>query len=153
TYDSIAASVARIGGNLSARTTQDYTLFTCVTNEAQLHEATTLLCEAIKNAEFTPEALERARQVALQERGQRQEDPFYSLYDALCDATRGAAEPDSVALRHVTQKQALAYFRRTYVPANTVIVIAGKFNAMRTQQSFADNLFDYDRVASSKAAP
>ncbi|HLK59440.1 MAG TPA: pitrilysin family protein [Chthonomonadaceae bacterium] len=151
TFDSIAGSVARIGGNLSPRVAPDYTVYSCVTNEAQLHEAISLLCEALKNAEFTPEALERARQVTLREQQQRKEDLFYSTYEALCHATRGEVEPDAVALRHITQEQALAYYRANYVPAKTVITVVGKFDAARTQKSFDDNLFDYERAAPTNA--
>jgi predicted Zn-dependent peptidase len=146
-FDMVADSVAQVGGSLETLRTPDYVAITCVTVPAQLREAIYLLCETLKNADFAPEALVRARQSVAKERREHDRDSFLRTYDALCDAARALPEPEDRLLGRVGQEQAQTYFRRRYLPENTVITVVGRFNPERVQDLFDSNLSDYVRAA------
>src|SRR5579871_600703 len=148
TFEDVAESVQKIGGSLSTRIAPEYSVFTSLTSNAQVREAIYLFCEALKNADFTPKALERARQTILSDRTQQGEIDFETAYQSLCDRMNGFTLPDAVQLRHVTQEQALLYFHRAYIPSHIVIVVAGDFDPEQVKKSFENNLFGFDRVAS-----
>jgi predicted Zn-dependent peptidase len=145
----VARSVAQVGGTLETLRTPDFVAITCVTVSEELDEAAYLLCEALKNADFSPEALERARQDILETRRTRSADGFETAAAAIRDRLRPLPEPGAIALRRVTQDQAQDYFRRRYVPARTVIAVVGQFQAEQAQHIFTNYLDDYDRALPS----
>ncbi len=63
-YDSAGALAGKVG-SISTRQTPDCVAVTCITTPARYRDAIYLLCEVIKNAEFSPDALERARATVL----------------------------------------------------------------------------------------
>ncbi|HZP84358.1 MAG TPA: pitrilysin family protein [Chthonomonadaceae bacterium] len=145
--DRVARSVAQVGGALETLRTRDYIAITCVTVREQLDEAIYLLCEALKNADFAPDALERARQDIQEERRKRAEDAFETAYAAVRERLSAPPEPDDSALRRVTQARAQDYFARRYLPARTVIAVVGRFRQDAAQHAFDNALFDYARRA------
>ncbi len=146
----VAGSVAQVGGGLETLRTPDYVAITCITVRTQLDEAAYLLCEALKNADFTPEALDRARQEILEARRARSADGFETACAAIRDQIGAQPEPGT-ALRRVTQEMAQDYFHRRYLPARTVITVVGQFQPEQAQRSFTHYLFDYDRPAPTHA--
>ncbi|HZT41672.1 MAG TPA: pitrilysin family protein [Chthonomonadaceae bacterium] len=153
-YDAVMDSIGQVGGGLEIRQTPDTIAITCVTVPRQVREAIYLLCESLKNADFEPEALERARKDLLKERQQHPQDLFSAAYDALSARVRGVPEaPDPFLYQHVTQQQAQAYFQAHYLPARTVIAVGGRFNAPLVQSDFDNLLFDYDRQPPRPLAP
>lgn len=154
-YDAVMDSIGQVGGGgLEVRQTPDVIAITCVTAPRQVREAIYLLCEALKNADFNPEALERVRQDLFKERQQHAQDRFAIAYDALCTQVRGGQDtPDPFLIQRITQEQAQAYFQTRYVPARTAIAVVGRFNALQVQSDFNSLLFDYDRQPPHKSAP
>jgi predicted Zn-dependent peptidase len=124
---------------------------TCVTVSAQARPAMGLLCDALKNADFTADALTRARREILRERQERAADGFDVAYDALRLRARGLPEPSDDALRHVTSERARAYFAAHYVPANTVIAVVGACDAATITRGFATGLREFTRAAPGQA--
>jgi zinc protease len=145
TYELIADSVARVGGSLETLRTPDTVAITCQTVPERLGETIYLLCESLKNAEFKPEALERARQQILADRERRATDLFETTLQAVTAPLQRTTESDGTLLRRVTPEVALNYFRARYVPSRTVITVVGRFNAKQVARSFDNNLFDFDR--------
>ncbi|HZO89532.1 MAG TPA: pitrilysin family protein [Chthonomonadaceae bacterium] len=145
--DRISRSITQVGGLLETLRTPDYVAVTCVTVGEQLNEAAYLICEALKNADFAPEALDRARQSLLDERRERADDGFETARADLCARLSGASEPGQLALRRVTQERAQDYFQRHYVPARTVIAVVGRFQPDAAQRAFDADLYDYDHPA------
>lgn len=143
-FDAASELAGKIG-QINTKQTPDYVSVTCVTPSARYRDAIYLLCEAIKNAEFSADALERARTTILRLRVERESDPFLATYDPLSRAIRSRPEPDAVQLRHVTQEQAATYFKAHFVPARTVFSACGKMDPSAFQRSLDNNLFDYDR--------
>ena len=146
-FDAVAASVGQVGGSLETERTPDYVMVSCVTVPGQLREALYLICEGLKNADFAPDALARARKLLRQERAFRAQDAFLVAYETARDLVRGTTDADNDALARVTPEQCRDYFVRHYVPAHTTLCLAGKFDAAPIQRSVENYLFDYDRSA------
>src|SRR5262249_26875762 len=123
--EAISASIAQVGGSLETLRTRDHVTITCIALPEQARQAVYLLSETLKNAEFAPEALERARQAILKERRQREANRFATAYDTLRYRLQEIPVAEEVELRHVTQEQAVAYFLRRYTADRTVISVAG----------------------------
>jgi predicted Zn-dependent peptidase len=149
-YEAVEEAVARVGGSLETLRTPDYVVITCITVASQVREAAYLLSEALKNADFAPDALQRARKEGQEERRRRAETPFQSSLEALRQAFRPFSEPDEAQWRRVTTPQAQAYFRSRYVAERTVIAVVGRFDPAIVTRSLDNNLFDYDRRSSAR---
>ena len=142
--DTILDSVRKLG-SVIPRTLPDGYCVTVLTSPDQIRNAAYLLCEALKNAQFDKDALERARVGLLQARQDRRSDPFLGAYDALCRAVTARPEPDEIDLRHVNTEAAIGYHRRNFVPVRTVFSAAGHFDGAALQRSLDNNLFEFDR--------
>ena len=144
TQNGILTLAKEAGGSLDALWTPDYVVLNYVTVPRQLLEAAHLMCDCLKSAEFAPESLRRALELVREERARRKEDAFWRGYDAAREAL-GRMEPSEAALGRVTQAQAQAYFRSRYVPSQTVISIAGRFDSRQVTGLFGAFLTDYAR--------
>ena len=56
----IRASLAQVGGSLTILRTPDHVSVNCIALPGQVIEAAYLLCEMLKNADFTPQVLNEA---------------------------------------------------------------------------------------------
>jgi zinc protease len=144
--DTILDSVRKLG-SVVPRTLPNGLCVTVTTTPDQARGAAYLLCEAIKNATFEKDAIERARVGLIQSAEDRKSDPFLAGYDALVSAVSGSTEPTAIDLRHVNTEQAIAYHRRHFVPSRTVFSAAGHYDEGLLQRSLDNNLFEYDRDA------
>jgi|GEM_PF-2417917 len=107
----------------------------------QLGEILYQLSDALRNAEFAPQALELARQEVLQSRREKSKEPFAALKSVIIGNFAPFAEPDEYSLKCVTPEQAQAYFQANVAPQNVVIAIVGSANADR-MVSLAKTQFD-----------
>ena len=146
TQNSIQALVGEVGGSLDVLRTRERVAINYVTVPAQLPEALHLVCDCLKYAAFAPESLRLALQTIHEERQTNRETAFARGYTAVNELL-GEAEPDEDQLSRVTQAQARTYFLRQYVPARTVISIAGRFDAARVVGLLNAFLADYNRAA------
>jgi zinc protease len=144
TQNGILTLAKEAGGSLDVLRTPDYVVINYVTTPRQLPEATHLMCDCLKSAEFAPESLRRALDASREERSRRQENGFWHGYDAICELL-GRTTPSDAELARVTQPQAQAYFRRWYVPAHTVISLVGRFDSRQVAGMFGAFLTDYNR--------
>ena len=144
TQNSIQALVGEVGGSLDVLRTRELVAINYVTVPAQLPEALHLVCDCLKYAAFAPESLRRALQAIHEERQANRETAFARGYTAVNELL-GEAEPGEDQLSRVTQAQARTYFLRQYVPARTVISIAGRFDAVRVYGLLNAFLADYNR--------
>ncbi len=144
TQNSIQALVGEVGGSLDVLRTRELVAINYVTVPAQLPEALHLVCDCLKYAAFAPESLHRALQTIHEERQTSHETAFGRGYTAVNELL-GETEPGEDQLSRVTQAQARTYFLRQYVPAQTVISIAGRFDAVRVYGLLNAFLADYNR--------
>ncbi len=144
TANGIITLANQTGGSYEVLHTPDFVEVTVVAPSSQLPEAAHLLSDCLKNADFAPAALDRARSEILEERARRGDDGLVRGCDAVRETLRPTAPAES-ALRRVTQPQAQDYFRRHYGPSRTVIAVAGSFDAARVTTLFTAFLADYTR--------
>ena len=146
TQDTVLDSVRKLG-SVVPRTLPDGLCVTAITTPDQARGAAYLLCEAIKNATFEKDAIERARVGLLQASDERKSDVFLAGYDTLVAGVTGRPEPTPIDLRHVNSDLAITYYRRHFVPSRTVFSAAGHYDETVLQRSLDNNLFEYDRDA------
>lgn len=150
-YDRIARAVSEVGGVLETLRTPRYTAITVVVLPEQVRNSIYMLCEALKNADFTPAALERARASLNSERLKRDRDGYAAAHAALVSRRPERFVADDAALQRVTQAAAQDYFRRVYVPDNLVVAAAGRFLPEEVRHDFETDLFDWKRKPSANA--
>ena len=147
-FESIAETISEVGGGLETFRTADTVAVRIVTNGSRIADAAYLLAQALKNANFSNDALARAVRDAL---GSSQKThPAETLANALetLRATfRPFPMPDRFMLRRVTPEAAQTYFRERYTPDRTVISLVGNFNPKQAASIFDDNFFDFRRAS------
>ena len=149
-YEDTVNAVNRVG---SVQTTQtpDFLCITCITTAAKYRDAIFLVSEALKNALFDAEALERARVALIRQADERTSDAFITAFDRLSRKVMAHIEPDAVQLRHVTSELAISYHKRYFLPVRTVISVAGNFDIGLILRSLDNNLIDYGPPLSESA--
>ena len=149
TENGILTLAAFAGNDIQVLSTPQYVAITYVTSPSQLTEAVHLLCDCLKSADFRPESLHSALKTQRTERDRTQTDPFEMAKQRLrADLNRNGSDLDS--LQRVSQRQAQEFFRTHYVPANTVISVAGRVDPQQTLRLFTAFLLDYTRSAPNR---
>ena len=144
-FESIAETVNEVGGGLETFRTADFVAARIVTNGSRLADAAHLLAQALKNADFSRDALDRAGRDILESNVPRPADSLPTALAALRAALRPYPAPDTFALRHISPETARAYFRERYTPARTVVSVVGNFDPKQAASLCDDNFFDFQR--------
>jgi predicted Zn-dependent peptidase len=150
TRDGIAFSVAQVGGVLETLRTPDYVAVTVMTVPDQIEETARLLGEALKHADFTPDALQRGLRDILAARKVQSENGFEAGAARIRTTLDTIASPTEDQLRRVTQAQAQSYFVARYVPARTVVSVVGRFAAKSVLTAFMAYFAEYTRPAATR---
>lgn len=146
-FDSVARSVRQVGGSLDTYYAPEGVAISCFTLPSQQREAIYLLCEALKNADFEAEALDRARKIVVERHKQSEEASPAGVRSALIQSLQCPFEYDPVRYSRVTTEQARDYFRRNYTNDRIVIALSGKFDSKQAARSLDNNLFERESVA------
>ena len=146
TSDLVSLSVGRVGGSLEFLQTREFVAFTLHTRYRDIKEAIYLLSESLKNADFSAEALEKARQQIGREREAKQKEP-HKIGEKILSERLSGKEPEDADLRRIRTQAALAYFRKHYVADRIVISVAGFFKPELVTKTFSNNFYDFERRA------
>jgi hypothetical protein len=126
TERTLAMRIAQSGGSLRIEWTPAGALITAYARPDSVVNVLSLLKEALFRAEFSDDALQRARQHALYDRRYQEGAHAWRLTARLLG---GYADED--ALARVRLDDIRAYYRAHYRPQNAVIAIAGNVPAER----------------------
>ena len=126
TERTLAVRIARSGGSLRIEWTPAGALITAYARPDSIVNVLSLLKEALFRAEFSEDALQRARQHALYDRRYQEGAHAWRLTARLLG---GYADEDT--LERVRLGDIRAYYRAHYRPQNAVIAIAGDMPAER----------------------
>ncbi|WP_428028215.1 M16 family metallopeptidase [Altererythrobacter sp.] len=102
-------------------------------NEELLDTALMLMRETASELSISQEAVDRERGVILSERRDRRNFAYKEIEDRLAFTVPGARYADRLpigvieVLEHANADDIRAFYRRTYVPANAVVVIVGDY--------------------------
>ncbi len=131
TAHEVALAMDRIGGQMDAFTTKEYTCFYARVLDEHLPTAVDLLSDIVLHPKFDPEEVERERRVVLEEIRMVEDTPDELLYDLfarhfyprhpLGRPIQGTAR----GLRALSREHLLRFFRRVYRPENMLIAAAG----------------------------
>jgi Predicted Zn-dependent peptidases len=126
TERTLAMRIAQLGGSLRIEWTPAGALITAYARPDSVVNVLSLLKEALFRAEFSDDALQRARQHALYDRRYLEGAHAWRLTARLLG---GYADED--ALARVRLDDIRAYYRTHYHPRNAVIAVAGNMPAER----------------------
>jgi predicted Zn-dependent peptidase len=126
TERTLAMRIAQSGGSLRIEWTPAGALITAYARLDSVVNVLSLLKEALFRAEFSDDALQRARQHALYDRRYQEGAHAWRLTARLL-----GVYADEDALARVCLDDIRAYYRAHYRSQNAVIVIAGDFSAER----------------------
>jgi predicted Zn-dependent peptidase len=126
TERTLAMRIAQSGGSLRIEWTPAGALITAYARPDSVVNVLSLLKEALFRAEFSDDALQRARQHALYDRRYLEGAHAWRLTARLL-----GGYPDEDALARVRLDDIRAYYRAHYHPRNAVIAVAGNMPAER----------------------
>src|SRR6185503_4562936 len=122
-------TISGLGGEMNAATSQDWTYFHVVLPATRLETALDILADAAQHAAFDPVEVERERHVVLEEIRRAEDTPSAALGRILSRGHFGEhsyGRPvlgTAASIAVVPHKTILDYFRRSYVPNNSTVVV------------------------------
>jgi predicted Zn-dependent peptidase len=143
TMQTLSQEIERVGGEIRSYWQPDYTEISITTVAEAFDDAAWLLAEGIKNAQFEPEVVERAKREALAEAQAERTIKFRSTFMALRTLLYPPNHPyarpfsgDPAYLQRATPQDLQEFHRRYYTPDNLVIVVVGNVPAERAVEKF-----------------
>jgi len=143
TMQTLSQEIERVGGEIRSYWQPDYTEISITTVAEAFDDAAWLLAEGIKNAQFEPEVVERAKREALAEaqaeRNIKFRSTFMTLRTLLYPPEHPYAYPftgNPTYIQRATPQDLQDFHRRFYTPDNLVIVVVGNVPAERVVEKF-----------------
>ncbi|HUT96526.1 MAG TPA: pitrilysin family protein [Dehalococcoidales bacterium] len=127
----ISEAIEGVGGIINAGTDKELTVYWCKVAQPHLPLALDVLADILRNSRFDPPDIERERQVITEEINMSKDSPS-QLVNMLIDELLWPRHPlgrdiagskESVAA--ITRETIVDYLAHQYLPANTVVSIAG----------------------------
>jgi predicted Zn-dependent peptidase len=128
----IARAIDRLGGDVDAFTTKEYTGFYCRTLDTRFDEALDLLSDVVLSPAFAAEDVEIERGVILEEIGEANDNPEDLAHENFVrafwkDHPLGApilGMPETVGA--IRKQDLYGYYRSRYGPSNLIVAVAGR---------------------------
>ncbi|HBE76640.1 MAG TPA: hypothetical protein DDW65_02500 [Firmicutes bacterium] len=131
----IAQAIKAVGGYQNAETSLDTTHYYVVVPSDKVNLALDIEADAIMNSSFDPQEIERERQVILEEKRLKEDNPQGKLglmvYQTLFTGTPYANDVlgTSDTLAKINHDTFVSYYQRYYRPDNIVAVVVGDVNS------------------------
>ncbi len=153
----IATALESLGGSLNAFTGRENTCYYARVLDAHIPIAAEILCDLLSNSTFEEKHLRLEKKVVIEEIKDSLDTPSDHVHDLFAHATwRKHPLGHSILgtatnIRRIKRESLLAYFRKNYVTANTVVAAAGKINHNKLVRQI-DNLLKL-HVSRRKGSP
>lgn len=128
----IAETIEGVGGVMNAATDKELTVYWCKVPSAHFERALDVLADNLHHSLLQPEEIEKERAVIIEELHMVQDTPS-DLVGVLIDEVLWPAQPlgrdiagRDETVRAISREDLRAYLARQYVPANTVLAVAGQ---------------------------
>jgi predicted Zn-dependent peptidase len=127
----IANEIERLGGELNAATSTEFTMFYARVLNKHFSKALDVLADIIQNPLFDQKALDKERKVILDEINMVNDEPrFYQwiLFNKTLYEKFPAKNPtygNKTIIKQTTRKDIFDYYSKFYVPNNIIITIVG----------------------------
>lgn len=151
--ETMAHEIGMLGGNATAVWQPDMTQIKALTLASQFDEASYLICDVLKNANFSDDAVESSRHDLLANMQSQSDDLYQETYDGLRSALYAGtpyAHPqlgDPAIVRRLTSRQLRDFFARYYTPDRIVISVVGNVTTDQVAQTLGQDLQDFPRTA------
>ncbi len=152
----ISRQVEAAGGYLNAFTSFEHTCFYVVLPSAQIQKALEIEFDAYLNSTFDAKELAKEKEVVFEEMRMRQDDPWSWSWEILFrvlfkrNPYHWPVIGDMKILKAVPRERLLNYYKRHYVPSNTVIAVVGNVTAPKILDWVKKN---FERHSFPKAPP
>jgi predicted Zn-dependent peptidase len=130
--EEISQAVEGIGGYLNAFTSEEMTCFHARASHDRFDELLDVLLDMLLDSRFDPVEIGKEREVIKEEMAMYLDEPQHQVQELL-NATMWPDQPlgrpitgTEQTLDGMTRAQLVGYLRENYVPANTLIVAAGR---------------------------
>ncbi len=147
----IARQVREAGGTIGASTGFDYTQFNITVSRPYLDDALSILADALANASFDPEEMEKERNVILNEIRLNEDNPSRYL-SRLFWSTAYIRHPYHLPIigyresfLKLTRKDLLDYYHQKYIPNNIVLSIVGDIDRKEAHLKVKEAFKDFQR--------
>lgn len=155
TAKQIAREFDRIGGDMNAYTSKEYTCYYAKVLDHHAEHAVAVLADMFFNSKMDPLEIEKERQVVLEEISMTEDMPDDDVHEQLWKVmyprhSIGAPILGSVqTLQSFTKETIESFMERHYTPQNTVISVAGNITPQLIQ--FIEKLFgEFQRAGQQK---
>lgn len=131
----ISRQVEAAGGYLNAFTSFEHTCFYVVLPSSAIHKALEVEFDAYLNSTFDRGELEKEKEVVFEEMRMRRDDPWSWSWEMLFDLLfrknpyHWPVIGDMDILGQVPRESLMGYYRKHYVPSNTVLTVVGDVSA------------------------
>ncbi len=142
----VARAVESRGGEINAWTSFDQTVYHTVSSSEFAFDAIEVLADAVRNATFDPDELQREIEVVCEEIKRSLDMPSRRASRLLFEnafPTHPFGRPvigDEASVRAHTRAGVMAFFRRHYAPDNMVVAVAGDATEAQVRD-WVDRLF------------
>ncbi|MDI6757333.1 MAG: pitrilysin family protein [Endomicrobiia bacterium] len=133
--DEISRLVETSGGAINAGTSKEYTVYYIDAPSEAAGLAVEILSDAMSDAAFPADEIEKERPVVLEEIKRHDDEPTSVLYELLSETLfttspyRKRIIGDEKVIETVSRDEIIAYYKRYYTPSNMTVSIAGDFDA------------------------
>ncbi len=149
----IARAIDRLGGDVDAFTTKEYTGFYVHTLDSLFGEALDLIADVVLSPAFTAADLETERGVILEEIGESNDNPDDLVHEMFVRSFWGThplgapilGTPRTVAA--ITKDDLYRYYRSRYAPGNLIVALAGHVPAARALDAIGRRVERRGRLA------
>lgn len=127
----IAREIKGVGGYQNAQTSLDTTHYYVVVPSKEIGLALDVQADAIMNSSFDPQEIEKERQVILEEKRLKEDNPQGKLgllaYQAVFKGTPYANDVlgNAETLAKINHDTFMNYYRQYYIPSNIAVVVVG----------------------------
>lgn len=129
----LAEQMDRVGGQINAFTSKEYTCFYTVSLDEHFDDSLDILHDMLKNSKFTPQDISKEKGVILEEINMYEDAPDELVIDELHSKVwQGHSLSKPIlgtmdSLENINRDKILNYYNDMFVPENMVICIAGNF--------------------------
>jgi predicted Zn-dependent peptidase len=154
----IARAIDRLGGDVDAFTTKEYTGFYAHTLDSRFPEALDLLGDIVLAPAFESDDIEVERGVILEEIGETKDSPDDLVHEMFIRSfwrTHPLGEPilgTSESVREIGLGDLYRYYRERYTPDNLIVSIAGHVRELDVLESL-EKLFRRKSARANGRAP
>jgi predicted Zn-dependent peptidase len=137
----IARAIDRLGGDVDAFTTKEYTGFYVHTLDSRFPEAVDLLADIVLSPAFESDDIEVERGVILEEIGEANDNPDDLVHEMFVRSfwrTHPLGEPilgTAATVRGIGLGDLYRYYRATYTPDNLIVSVAGHVRELEVLES------------------